>query len=118
MAERNAAREVSGGASQTNLEEIAFGVCPLFLPLAITAFGGSQLRDGETTIKIKFAVLKGGAEGGERGKSSKTLFFFLSLFFRGKKSHDNKILNVQILLSRNFVVVAQALINAILALRS
>ena len=30
-----------------------------------------------------------------------------AVFFRGKR-HDNKILKVQILLSRNFVVIAQA----------
>ena len=44
--------------------------------------------------------------GGGRGKSPKTLFFF-----RGKR-HDNQILKVQILLSRNFVVIAQAPIRA------
>ena len=51
--------------------------------------------------KIKFSLLRGGGPGGQRGKSSKTLFF------RGKR-HDNKILKVKILLSRNFVVIAQA----------
>ena len=44
----------------------------------------------------------GGGNWGQRGKSSKTIFFF-----RGKR-HDNKILKVHILLSRNFVVIAQA----------
>ena len=43
----------------------------------------------------------GGGPWGQRGKSSK------NALFRGKR-HDNKILNVQILLSRNFVVIAQA----------
>ena len=38
---------------------------------------------------------------GQRGKSSK------NAVFRGQR-HDNKILKVQILLSRNFVVIAQA----------
>ena len=32
-------------------------------------------RDGETTIKIKFAVFSGVGHAGQRGKSSKTLFF-------------------------------------------
>ena len=60
------------------------------------------LRDGETTIKIKFAVSSGGGgRWGQRGKSSK------NACFRGKR-HDNKILKVQILLSRNVVVIAQA----------
>ena len=63
-------------------------------------------RDGETTIKIKFAVLRGVTNWGQRGKSSKRLFFF----FHGKR-HDNKILKVQILLSRNFVVIAPAPIS-------
>ena len=60
-----------------------------------------KIRDGETT-KIKFAFLRGGGERGQRRKSSKCCFFF-----RGKR-HDNKILKVQNLLSRNFVVIAQA----------
>ena len=34
-----------------------------------------MFRDGETTIKIKFALLRGGWAGGQRGKLSKTLFF-------------------------------------------
>ena len=42
--------------------------------------------------------------GGREGKSSKKLSFF---FFRGKR-HDNKLLKVQLLLSRSFVVIAQA----------
>ena len=54
------------------------------------------------TIKIKFALFRGGGwAGGQGGKLSKMLFF------RGKR-HDNKILKVKILLSRNFVVMAQA----------
>ena len=60
------------------------------------------LRDGETTIKIEFVLLRGGgAFGAEREIVQKRCFF------RGKR-HDNKILKVQILLSRNFVVIAQA----------
>ena len=62
-------------------------------------------RESETTIKIKFAIFRGGWAGGQRGKFSKTLFF------HGKR-HDNKILKVNILLSRNFVVMAQAPIFA------
>ena len=58
-------------------------------------------EESETTIKIKFALFRGGWAGGQRGKLSKTLFF------HGKR-HDNKILKVNILLSRNFVVMAQA----------
>ena len=58
------------------------------------------IRDGETTIKIKYAFLRGG-NWGHRGKSSKNA---VSL---GKR-HDNLILKVQILLSIIFVVIAQA----------
>ena len=58
-------------------------------------------RDSETTIKIKFAVFSGG-RGGKR-KIGLNAF----LFSRGKR-HDNKNLKVQILLSRNSVVIAQA----------
>ena len=47
--------------------------------------------------------MRGGRPWEQRGKSSKTFFFF----FCGKR-HDNKILKLQILLSRNFVVIAQA----------
>ena len=61
-----------------------------------------NLRDGETTIIMKFSLLGGGGPRGQRGKSSKS-----ADFFRGKR-RDNKILKVQILLSRNFVVIAQA----------
>ena len=63
----------------------------------------SPFRDGETT-KIKFALLGGGGVAwGQRGKSKNAVSFFS----RGKR-HDNKISKVQILLSRNFVVIAQA----------
>ena len=50
-------------------------------------------RDCETTIKIKFAHLRGGGEelGAERKIVQKRCFFF----FRGKR-HDNKMLKVQI----------------------
>ena len=58
-------------------------------------------RQSETTIKIKFALFRGAWAGGQGGKLSKMLFF------HGKR-HDNKILKVKILLSRNFVVMAQA----------
>ena len=58
---------------------------------------------GETTIKITFALLRGGGGWEQRGKSSKNGFFLF-----GGKRHDNKILNVRIFLSRNFVVIAQA----------
>ena len=61
-------------------------------------------RDRETTIKIKFALSGGGggrwAYWGEREKSSKTRFFV------GNATTIN--LEVQILLARNFAVIAQA----------
>ena len=62
-----------------------------------------KLGGGETPIKTKFALLRGGLLGGREENFPKTLFSF----FRGKR-HDNTILKVQILLSRNFVVIAQA----------
>ena len=55
--------------------------------------------------KIKFALLRGGGGcrlGAERKIVQKRLFF------GGGKRHNNKNLKVQILLSRNLVVVAQA----------
>ena len=52
--------------------------------------------------KNKIFAFEGGGPWGQRGKSSKNACFF----FCGKR-HDNKILKVQILLSRNFVVIAQ-----------
>ena len=55
-------------------------------------FRAHQRRRDDTKNKI-FAF-----EGGNRPKNT---------VFRGKR-HDNKILNVRILLSRNFVVIAQA----------
>ena len=54
---------------------------------------GHIVRDGETTIKIKFAVLRGWAFGGREENRPK------NAVFRGKR-HDNKILKVRILLSR------------------
>ena len=57
-------------------------------------------RDGETTIKIKFSLSEGGGLGGREENHPK-------FFFCGKR-HDNKISKVQILWSRNFVVIAQA----------
>ena len=48
----------------------------------------------------------GGALAAERQIVQNAVFFF----FCGKR-HDDKILNVRILLSRNFVVIAQAPIN-------
>ena len=56
-----------------------------------------NVRDGETTIKIKVCVFEGGA----KRKAKKNAVFL------GKR-RDNKILKVQIVLSRNFVLVAQA----------
>ena len=79
-------------------------------PLPIPAF--CLLAYGDTALKSLFLLSQrrrddnknkilgfdGGGPWGQRGKSSQTLFFF----FRGKR-HDNKILKVQILLSKNFV---------------
>ena len=56
-------------------------------------------EESETRIKIKFALVRGGGAGGQGGKSSKTLFFMGNVM---------TIKLLQILLSRNFVVVAQA----------
>ena len=56
-----------------------------------------RVRESETTIKIKFAFVRG---GGERK-------IVQNAIFRGKRP-DNKILKVKILLSRNFVFMPQA----------
>ena len=63
-----------------------------------------KFRDGETTTK-KSCAFEGGGPWGRRGKSSK------NAVLRGKR-HDNNILKVQIILSRNFVVIVQAPISA------
>ena len=76
-------------------------LAPVGVPLLILA--NTMLRDSETTIKIKFPLFEGVGPWGQRGKSSKTLF----LFSRGKR-HSKKNLKMQILLSGNFVVIAQA----------
>ena len=55
------------------------------------------IRDGETTIKIEFAFLKGGGAWGQRGKSSQ------NAVFHGKR-HDNKILNVQFFVLREILL--------------
>ena len=65
-----------------------------------SSFYSNQRRRDDNKNKI-FSLFEGGGGWGQRGKSSKTLFF------RGK-CHDNKILKVQILLSRYFVVIAHA----------
>ena len=64
-----------------------------------------KFRESETTIKIKFALFRGGLG---RGAGRKIV---QNAIFHGKR-HDNKILKVKILLSRNFVVMAQAPRNA------
>ena len=51
--------------------------------------------------KNKICVFPGGWAGGQERK------IVQNAIFRGKR-HDNKILKVKILLSRNFVVMAQA----------
>ena len=58
-------------------------------------------RESETTIKIKFALFRGGVGRGAERK------IVQNAIFHGKR-HDNKILNAKIVLSRNFVVMAQA----------
>ena len=52
--------------------------------------------------KVQSALLMGVGLGGREENRPKTLFFFSG------KHHDNQILKVHILLSRNFVVIAQA----------
>ena len=64
--------------------------------------GPKNLRESETTIKIKFAFFGGGGLG--RGAERKIV---QNAIFHGKR-HDNRILKVKILLSRTFVVMAQA----------
>ena len=59
------------------------------------------VRNGEAIIKIEFAFLRGGGLG---GREKNILQKAVSL---GKR-HDKKTLKVQILLSRNSVVIAQA----------
>ena len=59
------------------------------------------VRESETTIKIKFAIFRGGLG---RGAGRKIV---QNAIFHGNR-HDNKILKVKFLLSRNFVVMAQA----------
>ena len=61
----------------------------------------SQRRRDDNNNKI--CTFEGGGPWGQRGQSSK------NAVFRGKR-HDNQILKVQIVLSRNFVVIAQATI--------
>ena len=58
-----------------------------------------RLRDDNE--KKKIALLRGVGGGGSRGELSKNTLFV-------GKHHDNKILKVQILLSRNFVVIPPA----------
>ena len=57
------------------------------------------VRDGETTIKMKFAWGEGIV--GREENRPKTLFFI-------RKSHDNNLLKGHFDLSRSFVVIAQA----------
>ena len=84
--------------------------CNCNLKMIIEGFRGQPggksspclIRESETTIKIKFAFFWGG--GGRQGAERKIV---QNAIFRGKR-HDNKILKVKILLSRNFVVMAQA----------
>ena len=63
----------------------------------------ASIRENETTIKIKFALFRGGGWGWAGGREENCP----KRYFHGKR-HDNKILKVKILLSRSFVVMAQA----------
>ena len=66
--------------------------------------GSSKFRESETTVKIKFALFRGGVGRGAGWK------IVQNAIFHGKR-HDNKILKAKILLSRNFVVMALAPTN-------
>ena len=72
------------------------------LPSQVRVHGPSSVRESETTIKNKICTFRGG--GGGRGAERKIV---QNAIFHGRR-HDNKILKVKILLSRNFVVMAQA----------
>ena len=48
---------------------------PLYTPPTPRRVFSGVVRDGETTIKIKISLFEGGGLEGQRGKSSKTLFF-------------------------------------------
>ena len=60
-----------------------------------------MLRDCETTIKIKFTLFRGVGRGGREENCPKTLFF-------SGNAMTIKFWKVQLLLSRNFVVMVQA----------
>ena len=88
--------------------------CAFFTPCALLQHGAwNPQESGRNALKSDFnqrqrddnknktCTFEGGGLWEQRGKSSK------NAAFRGKR-HDNKILKVQILLSRNFVVMAQA----------
>ena len=66
-------------------------------PIAKSSNKAQRRRDDNKNRILHFR----GGPWGQRGESSK------NAVFRGKR-HDNKILKVQILLSRNFVVITQA----------
>ena len=76
---------------------------PIHSAISFCDFSAVRVRDGETTIKINFSLFEGGG-GGLGGREENRP---KHCFFRGKR-HDNKILKMQIVLSRNFVVIAQA----------
>ena len=71
------------------------------LPYYFSTESNSVVQRRRDDNKIKFALLMGSGPWGQRGKSSK------NAGFHGKR-HANQILKVQTLLSRNFVVIAQA----------
>ena len=77
----------------------ATAIWEMFLPnCGLCDFKSQRQRDDN---KNKICAFEGGGPRGQRGKLSK------NAVFRGKR-HHNKIIKVNILLSRNFVVVAQA----------
>ena len=75
--------------------------CATIVTNMILLEGLLVFRDGETTIKIKFEILRRLCSGSREEGCPKTLFFFVGL-------HDTKILKVQFLLSQNFVLSPQA----------
>ena len=120
VAENNADRELTpeivledeNERSRISKNNILFSEIPNFVvrrrrgPGIVVKRGGPGVipvifKDGETTIKIKFAILRGLGVGSREGNCPK------NAVFRGK-GHDNKIFKVQISLSKHFVVIAQA----------
>ena len=77
---------------QTRTNAQSKNYTPFYAP-PLTQKNSRRLRDGETTIKIKFSLFGGGGLGGREEDRPNAVF--------RSKRHDNKILKVQILLSRS-----------------